>query len=59
MAPDKLPGIHEYVMAPLAVKVAVPPEQIVALLTVTVVVGITVMVRVALEVHVPLEPIIV
>lgn len=52
--PDNDPGIHEYVVAPVAVSVAEFPEQIVAVdvVTLTVGVGLTVIVRVA----VPVQP---
>lgn len=48
------PGIHEYVVAPVAVNVAELPLQIVAVevVTLTVGVGLTVIVRVA----VPVQP---
>jgi hypothetical protein len=50
-------GLQLYEVAPLAVKVAVLPEQIVAVFTVTVGVGFTVSDAVALDVHVPVVPV--
>jgi hypothetical protein len=47
-------GVHEYVVAPLAVKVAEVPAQTVALFTVTVGVGLTVTWLVSAPVH-PLD----
>ena len=39
VAPVKLPGIHVYVVAPLAVIVVLPPIQILAVIVVVVTIG--------------------
>lgn len=51
VADRPVPGVHVYVLAPPAVSVALPPTQIVALLTVTVGLGLTVTVDVAVVVQ--------
>ena len=51
------PVFQLYVVAPLAVKVAVPPAQIVALFTVMVGEAFTVMVVVFAEEHTPVVPV--
>jgi hypothetical protein len=58
VVPVKLPGIHTYVLAPLAVICVVPPAQIVAgaAVAVTGIEGETVIVRVAVRVH-PFAPV--
>ena len=53
------PVFQLYVVAPLAVKVAELPAQIVALFTVTVGIGVTVMVAVFVEEHPPVVPVMV
>ena len=51
--------LHEYVVAPFAVKTADPPAHIVEEFTVTVGLGFTVTIDVADEVQVPVVPTIV
>ena len=51
VADNPVPGLHVYVLAPLALSAALPPMQIVAALTVTVGLGLTVTVDVAVVVQ--------
>lgn len=59
MALNPVAGLHEYVVAPVAVKLAELPAQTVALATLMVGLGTTVTVDVPVPEQLPLVPVIV